>query len=192
MKDLTTGNKVAIGVIAAVVAALIVLFAVFHRGVFLVFAIVTAVIAVLYFLGTILQKRQEQQDEAVQQTKQTVTMLVIDKKKMKMKEAGLPQQVMDATPKMLRRSKVPIVKAKVGLHRGCHRDEGTEARLRKPEETELAVPSDGQDPQGRRCRLKTGSQQRDRSAAPCCRAFLFRKGEHPWNRARQTSAGLNI
>ncbi len=114
MKDLTTGNKVAIGVIAAVVAALIVLFAVFHRGVFLVFAIVTAVIAVLYFLGTILQKRQEQQDEAVQQTKQTVTMLVIDKKKMKMKEAGLPQQVMDATPKMLRRSKVPIVKAKVG------------------------------------------------------------------------------
>ena len=114
MKDLTTGNKVAIGVIAAVVAALIVLFAVFHRGVFLVLAIVTAVIAVLYFLGTILQKRQEQQDEAVQQTKQTVTMLVIDKKKMKMKEAGLPQQVMDATPKMLRRSKVPIVKAKVG------------------------------------------------------------------------------
>ncbi|MDD6692198.1 MAG: MrpF/PhaF family protein [Lachnospiraceae bacterium] len=114
MKDLTTGNKVAIGVIAAVVAALIVLFAVFHRGVFLVLAIVTAVIAVLYFLGTILQKRQEQQDEAVQQTKQTVTMLVIDKKKMKMKEAGLPQQVIDATPKMLRRSKVPIVKAKVG------------------------------------------------------------------------------
>ena len=48
MKDLTTGNKVAIGVIAAVVAALIVLFAVFHRGVFLVLAIVTAVIAVLF------------------------------------------------------------------------------------------------------------------------------------------------
>ena len=58
MKDLTTGNKIAIGVIAAIVAALIVLFVVFHRGIFLVLAIVTAVIAVLYFLGTVLQRRK--------------------------------------------------------------------------------------------------------------------------------------
>lgn len=114
MKYLTTGNKIAIGVVAAVVAALIVLFAVFHMGIFLFLGILTAIIAVFYFLGTILQKRQEEQDEAVQQSKQTVTMLVIDKKKMKLKDAGLPQQVMDATPKALRRSKVPIVKAKVG------------------------------------------------------------------------------
>ena len=41
-------------------------------------------------------------------------MLVIDKKIMKLKEAGLPQAVLDQTPKYLRRSKVPIVKAKVG------------------------------------------------------------------------------
>ena len=46
--------------------------------------------------------------------KQTVSMLIIDKKRMKLKEAGLPQAVLDQTPKLLRGSKLPIVKAKVG------------------------------------------------------------------------------
>lgn len=33
---------------------------------------------------------------------------------MKLKEAGLPQAVIEQTPKMLRNSKLPVVKAKVG------------------------------------------------------------------------------
>ena len=41
-------------------------------------------------------------------------MLVIDKKKMKLKAAGLPPVVVEQTPKYLRGSRVPIVKAKVG------------------------------------------------------------------------------
>ena len=41
-------------------------------------------------------------------------MLIIDKKRMKLKEAGLPQIIIDNTPKYLRRSKVPVVKAKIG------------------------------------------------------------------------------
>ena len=41
-------------------------------------------------------------------------MLIIDKKKMRLKDAGLPAAVLEQTPKMLRRSKMPIVKAKVG------------------------------------------------------------------------------
>ena len=41
-------------------------------------------------------------------------MLIIDKKNMKLKESGLPQAVIDQTPKYLRGSKLPIVKAKVG------------------------------------------------------------------------------
>ena len=41
-------------------------------------------------------------------------MLIIDKKKMKLKEAGLPSVVYEQTPKLLRRQKVPVVKAKVG------------------------------------------------------------------------------
>lgn len=41
-------------------------------------------------------------------------MLIIDKKRMKIKESGLPQMVIDQTPKLLRGSKMPIVKAKIG------------------------------------------------------------------------------
>ena len=33
---------------------------------------------------------------------------------MKLKESGLPQMVIDQTPKMMRRAKLPIVKAKIG------------------------------------------------------------------------------
>ena len=45
---------------------------------------------------------------------QTVSMLVIDKKKMKIKESGLPKIVYEQTPKYMRWAKVPVVKAKVG------------------------------------------------------------------------------
>ena len=41
-------------------------------------------------------------------------MLVIDKKRMPIKDSGLPAVVMDNIPKRYRRAKAPIVKAKVG------------------------------------------------------------------------------
>ena len=77
-------------------------------------AVLVAATVGLYFFGKKMQKKQEQQEEAVQASKQPVTMLIIDKKKMRLKEAGLPQAVIDSTPKYLRRAKLPIVKAKVG------------------------------------------------------------------------------
>ena len=80
----------------------------------LVIVIVLAIIiAVLYFLGKKAQKKQAEQQELLDANKQTVSMLIIDKKRMKLKDAGLPQMVIDQTPKMMR-SKLPIVKAKVG------------------------------------------------------------------------------
>lgn len=45
---------------------------------------------------------------------QTVSMLIIDKKRLRVKDSGLPAMVIDQVPKYLRRSKMPIVKAKVG------------------------------------------------------------------------------
>ena len=45
---------------------------------------------------------------------QQVNILIIDKGKMKLKDAGFPSVVLENTPKYLRRSKVPVVKAKVG------------------------------------------------------------------------------
>ncbi len=69
---------------------------------------------VLYFLGKRAQKKKEEQDAQLAAAAQTVSMLIIDKKRLRIKESGLPQQVIDQTPKLMRRSKLPIVKAKVG------------------------------------------------------------------------------
>ena len=79
-----------------------------------VLVVLVAIFAVLYFLGNKMQKKQAEQEQQIQTYKQTVTMLVIDKKKMRIKEAGLPQMVIDSTPKLMRRSKLPIIKAKIG------------------------------------------------------------------------------
>lgn len=75
--------------------------------------LIVAVIA-LYFLGKKAQKRQAEQQEQLEAIKQTVSMLIIDKKRMKLKESGLPQAVIDQAPRMMRGSKLPIVKAKIG------------------------------------------------------------------------------
>ena len=64
--------------------------------------------------GRKLQARQESTKEQMDAIKQTVTILVIDKAKKKLKEAGLPDAVIAETPKYARRMKVPVVRAKVG------------------------------------------------------------------------------
>ncbi len=71
-------------------------------------------IVVLYFLGKRAQKKQDEQQAQIEAMKQRVSMLIIDKKRMKIKESGLPAAVIQQTPKLLRGSKLPIVKAKVG------------------------------------------------------------------------------
>lgn len=71
-------------------------------------------VVVLYFLGKKAQKKQAEQQQQLDAMKQTVSMLIIDKKRMKLKESGLPQSVIEQSPKLMRNSKLPIVKAKVG------------------------------------------------------------------------------
>ncbi len=68
----------------------------------------------LYFFGKNMQKKQMAQREQVMEAAQLVSMLVIDKKMMKMKDAGLPKAVLEQSPKRYRNAKLPIVKAKVG------------------------------------------------------------------------------
>ena len=48
-------------------------------------------VVVLYFVGRNMQKKQEAQQAQIEAMKQTVSMLIIDKKRMKIKESGLPQ-----------------------------------------------------------------------------------------------------
>ena len=79
-----------------------------------IIVVLLAACIALYFFGKKAQKKQAEQQEQMEAAAQTVSMLIIDKKKMKLKEAGLPAVVLENTPKYLRRTKVPVVKAKIG------------------------------------------------------------------------------
>lgn len=84
--------------------------------------VVTIIVAVVLIVALValsiygkkLQDRQEQSQRDLQAAAQSASLLVIDKKRMKLKESGLPQIVIDQTPKRFRGQKVPIVKAKIG------------------------------------------------------------------------------
>ena len=76
--------------------------------------VVTAGLIALYIFGSKMQKKQEKAQADMMVGAQTYSILVIDKKKMKLKEAGFPAIVLEQTPKYLRNSKVPVVKAKIG------------------------------------------------------------------------------
>lgn len=54
------------------------------------------------------------QREQMKAMEQQTAILIIDKKRMKFKEAGFPAAVLENTPKYLHRTKVPVVKAKIG------------------------------------------------------------------------------
>lgn len=83
--------------------------------VLLVILIITiGIVVAMYFLGKKAQKRQAEQQDQIEAAKQTVSMLIIDKKRMKMKESGLPAAVIAQAPRLMRGTKLPIVKAKVG------------------------------------------------------------------------------
>lgn len=79
-----------------------------------ILGVLVVAIIVLIILGRRAQKKQAEQQAQIEASKQSVTMLIIDKKKLKLKDSGLPAIVMEQTPKYLRRAKFPIVKAKVG------------------------------------------------------------------------------
>ena len=68
----------------------------------IVIVVIVALLAILYFLGRKAQKKQEEQQEIMQANKQYVSMLIIDKKRMKLRDAGLPAMILQQTPKALR------------------------------------------------------------------------------------------
>lgn len=85
----------------------------------LIIAIVVLVVFIgvwvgLYFFGKKMQKKQEEQQAQMQAAAQPASLLVIDKKRMKIRDANLPKVVIDQVPKRMRGSKMPIVKAKIG------------------------------------------------------------------------------
>jgi len=81
---------------------------------FVIFVVLAAAAITLYILGKKAQKKKDEQDAQIAAAAQTISMLIIDKKRMKLADAGLPAAILEQTPKLMRRSKMPIVKAKVG------------------------------------------------------------------------------
>lgn len=77
-------------------------------------AVLATVIILYYTVGRKMQKRQDKQQASIDATKQWMTMLIIDKKKMPLKDAGLPKIVLEQAPKRVHKRKMYIVKAKVG------------------------------------------------------------------------------
>ena len=76
--------------------------------------VLTAAFVALYFFTKNMEKKQDAQREQMDAMAQSMSMLIIDKKRLRLKDSGLPQNVIDQSPKILRRSKVPVVKAKIG------------------------------------------------------------------------------
>lgn len=81
---------------------------------FVVLGIVLVGFIVLAIVGNKMQKKNDAAQADLRANAQTTSMLVIDKKRMKLKDAGFPQIVIDQTPKYARGTKVPVVKAKIG------------------------------------------------------------------------------
>ena len=79
-----------------------------------VLIVMIAAIVALYFAGKKAQAKKDEQDAQMAAVAQTVSMLIIDKKRLRIKDSGLPQIVIDQTPKYMRWTKLPVVKAKVG------------------------------------------------------------------------------
>ena len=79
-----------------------------------VIVVLIAAFIALYFMGKKAQEKQAEQQKVLDASAQQVNMLIIDKAKMRLNEANFPAVVLENTPKSLRKSKVFVVKAKVG------------------------------------------------------------------------------
>jgi hypothetical protein len=82
----------------------------------LIIVLIVAAVAIffLYRTGMKMQAEQAQSQKMLETYAQVVNLLVIDKKKMKFKEAPFPKEVFEQAPKRARFMKVYVVRGKVG------------------------------------------------------------------------------
>lgn len=82
--------------------------------IFTILIVIVLIFVVLYFVGKKMQTKQAANAHLIQQNKQIISALIIDKKRTKITEANMPKSVMAEVPKRMRFQKVPLVKIKVG------------------------------------------------------------------------------
>ncbi|MCL2616022.1 MAG: hypothetical protein FWD96_00090 [Defluviitaleaceae bacterium] len=78
------------------------------------FAVLVTIFGVLYFVNRWSATQMVEQQKMIDATKQSATIFVIDKKKLRPQDASLPKVVMDNMPRRSKIMKMPFVKAKVG------------------------------------------------------------------------------
>ena len=71
-------------------------------------------VGILYYFGRRQQNKQATQQEQINQAAQQISMFIIDKKIMQLKDAGLPEAATVNANFITKRAKVPVVKAKIG------------------------------------------------------------------------------
>lgn len=69
---------------------------------------------ILMIIGRKRQKKQEEQQEEIAKQAQTISLYIIDMKKLRMKDAGMPKVVYESTPRLARLGKMPVLKVKAG------------------------------------------------------------------------------
>lgn len=80
----------------------------------IVIAVLAAVLVGLYFWGRKLQTKYDEQQQLINDNKQSATIFVIDKKKDNVANLKLPKQMKDQLPWMYKKRKMPVVIAKIG------------------------------------------------------------------------------
>lgn len=86
----------------------------FLTVVLVILVILAILLAVLAYFGRKAQKKQAEQKATMDAVAQTMSLYIIDKKRMKLSEANLPKVVTDSVPKYMRWMKMPVAKVKVG------------------------------------------------------------------------------
>ena len=79
----------------------------------IILAVILIILVILYFVGSKLQKKQIQAEKAMANSTITVSLLVVDKQKLKVADSGLMKQVKDAIPAYMKWRKMPIVKGRI-------------------------------------------------------------------------------
>lgn len=87
---------------------------VWARVIMIVLAVIIGILIALIIVGRKMQKKQAASQADIEAASQTISMLIIDKKRMKVKDASLPKVVAEQIPKYMQFAKLPLVKAKVG------------------------------------------------------------------------------
>ena len=80
----------------------------------IVLGVILVILIVLVIVAQKMMKKQEASQAQIEAASQTISMLIIDKKRMKVKDANMPKMISDQIPKYMKFAKLPIVKAKVG------------------------------------------------------------------------------